>query len=380
MEPYTQNLPPVSDKVNIECLVNAFNDTVGSHKFLLLRSILNKIHHSLEDQKEFTGEITYDEIRTEMLINAWFPAKFYRLYFGPRDKISDVLDFIKNEVFKEEAEKIATKNEAGRLFNRFSNEINKHKKVKDITIWPITRFLAPWFRKELKGAKEWEKNKIIIEASNSKFDSQLPLYKINFKGKKIVLHQNWIEYLQINYEVIEGWLNIHWLRFLQSRNPHMPSIVSKLWSPPDNRESLRSMQKLWTPIIHKGFNCIYSNKLVKLECCDIDHFIPWSWVGHNQLWNLVPTSIETNRSKGAKLPNNQFIPNLANAHYQLIEFNESKKPKNWRRSMDDYIAGLHVDVGILKNKERLTNAYQDTISPQLVLANNHGFKNWEMKQ
>lgn len=43
----------------------------------------------------------------------------------------------------------------------------------------------------------------------------------------------------------------------------------------------------------------------------IDHFVPWSYVAHDELWNLTPTTRSINSSKSNNLPDwNRYFPIL----------------------------------------------------------------------
>ena len=44
-------------------------------------------------------------------------------------------------------------------------------------------------------------------------------------------------------------------------------------------------------------NCIYTGNPLERNSFDLDHFMPWSFVSHNQNWNLIPTDSSFNSSK-----------------------------------------------------------------------------------
>ena len=47
---------------------------------------------------------------------------------------------------------------------------------------------------------------------------------------------------------------------------------------------------------------------------DLDHFLPWKFVAHNQLWNLIPVDPRANRSKSDHFPSKTYIDRLAATH------------------------------------------------------------------
>jgi len=48
----------------------------------------------------------------------------------------------------------------------------------------------------------------------------------------------------------------------------------------------------------------------------IDHFVPWSYVAHDEMWNLNPTTKSINSFKSNKLPDwNTYFKRLAMLEY-----------------------------------------------------------------
>ena len=53
------------------------------------------------------------------------------------------------------------------------------------------------------------------------------------------------------------------------------------------------------------------------EKISIDHFVPWQFVAHDELWNLSPTTKTINSSKGNKLPRwEEYYKPLAALEYK----------------------------------------------------------------
>ena len=49
----------------------------------------------------------------------------------------------------------------------------------------------------------------------------------------------------------------------------------------------------------------------------IDHFVPWSYVAHDEFWNLSPTTRSANSSKSNCLPDWElYFPKLCDIQYQ----------------------------------------------------------------
>ncbi len=87
---------------------------------------------------------------------------------------------------------------------------------------------------------------------------------------------------------ILGWIQYEKVRWLQNNNPEVPDLVYKL-APMD--EKMRKLGKV--RLLGKGILELYEVKDVFIEESvqprnyDIDHFISWSFVMNDELWNLM---------------------------------------------------------------------------------------------
>ncbi len=76
---------------------------------------------------------------------------------------------------------------------------------------------------------------------------------------------------------------------MQKRNPNTPEIARKLFMP-SKRDSLKSQTNYWSQVLtHQQLRCIYSGQPLTPQRFSLDHYLPWSFVAHDQLWNLIPT-------------------------------------------------------------------------------------------
>lgn len=65
---------------------------------------------------------------------------------------------------------------------------------------------------------------------------------------------------------------------------------------------------------------IYTDQLINQEHYDIDHFVPWSFVASDELWNLIPAEKSLNCSKSNKLPNwDEYSDKFADKQYLLYQ-------------------------------------------------------------
>lgn len=61
---------------------------------------------------------------------------------------------------------------------------------------------------------------------------------------------------------------------------------------------------------------IYGGNILTEKDISIDHFVPWSYVAHDEMWNLNPTTKSINSSKSNNLPDwDTYFNKLARQEY-----------------------------------------------------------------
>ena len=178
--------------------------------------------------------------------------------------------------------------------------------------------------------------------------------------------------------IISGWYSYKLIFFLQKRNPSIPAIPFKLEAP--QKRNLNDAKTFWSEIIKiKPLMDIYTNRPISFDDFSIDHFIPWSFVLHDRLWNLVPTFKAINSSKNDRLPQLElYLDKFCALHYFAVRAAlEHKLP---RKLLDDYIeisrgsalsGNIKRDIFVRNLKESLVPLYQ--------LARNQGYIVWKIQ-
>ena len=83
------------------------------------------------------------------------------------------------------------------------------------------------------------------------------------------------------------------------------SNVRKLW------QGIMKVQEIWD---------IFTGQPVKETQYDVDHFIPWSFVMNDELWNLMPMDSSLNRQKATAYPSGiHFFEVFAGNQYLMYE-------------------------------------------------------------
>jgi transcriptional regulator with XRE-family HTH domain len=376
-----RQLPP-SEDVNVAFLSGIFNKTTNSYKYLFFISILD----ILERRKfSISSSISFREIIIEMLFNALYPHIYFKLSFGKQDEITKKIDklIIRIGDLKAKLTEVDKRDLHKKLENQDVDDILMH----------FRRFvpfllIRPFFEQELskiepsKRRQPGQTEQHIIHLANSNFDLYKPLYYFDSdeykRCKSIILHPSWVSYLETNYSIVRSWASWHWLQYMQERNPTTPAIVNKLF-PPQERSSLNDQKIYWKKVFaHTEIRCIYSDELVDPRKFSLDHYIPWSFVGHDLPWNLIPTLPEVNSSKSNNLPSIQYFDKFVSLqHLSLTNLHEQLTEKNWNNHIDSFVSELKLSDEELLDKEKLRNAYESAITPQIALAVNRGFTpNW----
>lgn len=191
-----------------------------------------------------------------------------------------------------------------------------------------------------------------------------------------------MEYLTVNQEIIRGWIQYNLIQYLQRRNPSVPGIPDKLY-PPQERK-LEKVKKYWKIIadlapVHE----IYGETLISRGHISIDHFVPWSYVAHDELWNLHPTTQAINSSKSNHLPEwDIYFPRLAGIEYMSYEM-------IWRydqvHDIFDKCGDEHLHNPEIRNQlyekglsdEVFTERLRNVIYPVYLSARICGFSPWK---
>lgn len=65
--------------------------------------------------------------------------------------------------------------------------------------------------------------------------------------------------------------------------------------------------------------CFYCNNEITLKNCHLDHFIPWSFVKNDQIWNLVFSCSKCNISKKDKIASNKYLNKIIDRNKTILK-------------------------------------------------------------
>ncbi len=115
----------------------------------------------------------------------------------------------------------------------------------------------------------------------------------------------------------------------------------------------------------------------------IDHFVPWSYVAHDELWNLNPTTKSINSSKSNNLPDwNIYFERLARQEYQSYQmmWKYDMVHKEFDKCANEYINNDDIRYRVYREGlglNEFSNELQSVILPVYQSAQNCGFSSWQ---
>jgi hypothetical protein len=305
-----------------------------------------------------------------MLAKAWYPHSYFRLSFGLNDRIAEELDRLQI------VPKIGFISHADlkTLIKRTDYRQNKL-----LHLVPY-RLLTPFFSRQLHNKKDAEKNQIIAELAKSCFQSVRPFYYFSEDQKSVIMHPAWMLYFHDNLELVRSFIHWHYLDYMQRRNPSVPNLQMKLF-PPKTKKPLTTQTAFWRTVLAKHpLPCIFSGQQMTSSDFSLDHFLPWSFVAHDQLWNLTPVPRSVNSSKSNQLPSLKvYFNKFVSIQYTALQtYKMFPSTLSFDTIIKPYIADLHLTPDKLLCRSSLHTALERVISPLYALASSQGFpSDWE---
>ena len=372
-------------ELDLRTFSHILDDPSECYKFYWLEAILD----ILTDQRD---EYSFEEIIDRMIANCWHTVTTYHLWLGPRragrkvppnqlEKVIYTLEPVSTLSTGASAEEVIEE------LHRHDREVRKYKS--DLTLNVPYRLLSQ-FIPDISGSDKIWGRKEILEVINRKGETALLPYTFR-RGtsqldNRIVINAYWKHFLTEETPILKGWIDYHKVVFLQRRNPAVPGIIYKLKAQGDLTRDLSAVRKLWRPLIETNVILdIYTGRELSPTRFDIDHFIPWSYIANNELWDLIPADPSFNSSKSNTLPDwNTYAERfLDNQYYLYTKIHSDEKMMHLFRKCTDN--NLSIQWGYdLMNKpnqthEEFSRILSENIKPIYDSAARQGFRiqNWQ---
>ena len=351
--------------MNLLPLNNLFNNTQNSYKYYWWLSIIEICFQ--KDKKE----ISFDEVIFKIVSKLWYSVNYYKLSFGKVDQCTKYIKQIqknyklKDNISETDLYQFLTEHKDSNLLVKIIDKLTRYVPY---------RFIRPWYSKETRGLKDGLVNTKILQLQNESAP-----YTINLYSNKIVINQEWLAWIKSNYNLIKTSTYFDLIKYLEKENLNVTSLSKKLEKP--KSRSLSSQTKYWKSFIQKEPNqiSVFENKpLVELDELSMDHFIPWSFLTHDLIWNLHPINRSTNSSKNNILPKKSYFNHFYSLQYSFCNFLLSE---SINKPLENYYNLFNCSNEDLKNisKEQFIKRMDSFYLPQYEVAKNMGFQyNWKL--
>lgn len=370
------------NRLDIEGFSQMMKDPSYCYKFYWLEAIVNLISADIM-------ETTFDEIIDEMIANAWYSVREFHIHLSGMQSDGNVRDGLERAIIDlsklsqlpANASKVEIKNE----IKKYNTDLKKYKE--QLTNMVPYRALAGFFRKSEEQA-DWGSIVRLTSYIQHIDQSITPLPYTLGNGsklkKEVYFSTSWIRMIQDNTVSILGWIQYEKVKWLQNNNPEVPGLVYKLAPMDEKMRKLNKVRKLWEGILESGeVRDVFTDQPVVPKQYDVDHFIPWSFVMNDELWNLMPMDSSLNSSKSNKLPKwNPFFNRFAANQYMLYETIHQKDGiyRLFEACYKDNLHSIWAGQELYRkgnSREEFYNILLKNMRPVYDSARRQGYEIWE---
>ena len=366
--------------LEIDKFAGMIKDNTQCYKFYWLESLLNL----LDEGKK---EITYFEAITEMIILAWYTVTYYHLSTGSDLKALHQVNALESAI--KALQSVAELDENADI-EVIREAILEHRDDKNFkgTLNNLTRYVPYAALKSfgvslrVENKKSNSKERIITYYNEINKTNPLPYYFGGGNGLDtcVIWNDCWANMVLENLCIIKDWINYNKILYLQKRNPGVPGIAFKL-----DRAKVRKLndvRNLWKIIMDSYLVIdIYDPEIVlNGTAYDVDHYIPWSFVAADELWNLCPVDSSLNRKKSNSLPIwERYFTAFANNQLLIrngIHENE-KIQKAFEKCRKDNLNAIWCQsLYNMQSDQEFVNALEENLYPIYKSAKIQGFSIW----
>lgn len=370
--------------LDIEGFSHMMKDPSYCYKFYWLEAIVQLISQGVK-------ETVFDAVIDEMICNAWYSVREFHIHLSGVQADGQVRDGLERAVLlltelsdlPANASKIEIKN----AIREYNKELKAAKE--QLTNMVPYRALAGFFSKAGQTA-EWNSVRRMtayIEQVNR--DVVLLPYTLGTGSKlkkEIYFQPSWMEMIQDNTVSILGWIQYEKVKWLQNNNPEVPGLVYKLAPMDEKMRKLNHVRKLWEGILEiSEVRDVFTDCPVVSRQYDVDHFIPWSFVMNDELWNLMPMDASLNSSKSNRLPKwDPFFQRFAVNQYILYGLIHEKAGirKLFESCYRDNLHSLWAGQELYRKgntREEFYHILQKNMQPVYDSARRQGYEVWNRK-
>lgn len=161
-------------------------------------------------------------------------------------------------------------------------------------------------------------------------DSDDTLYSFSKKSEYIQLNPLVYAFMTKHKKILEKMNYFEWAKYLEKVNEE--SSTKNLLNNLDSITS-RNDLSIYRKILFEEFEeheCFYCGKELKSGEIHVDHFIPWSFIKDDNLWNMVLSCPQCNLKKSDRLTPGIYVENLIQRNEMIIRQNASQISSSYK--------------------------------------------------
>ena len=367
--------------LDLEGFSHMMKDPSYCYKFYWLEAIVQLI-------SEGVSSTTFDTVINEMICNAWYSVREFHIHLSGMMADGKVRDGLERAVLTlselSDLPANASKVEIKNAIKEHDKELKSAKE--QLTNMVPYRALAGFFA-NADSAAEWNSVRRMVEYIRMiNRDVVLLPYTLGESSKlkkEIYFHPAWMEMIQDNTVSILGWIQYEKVKWLQNNNPEVPGLVYKLAPMDEKMRKLNNVRKLWEGILDiSEVRDVFTGEAVVPKQYDVDHFIPWSFVMNDELWNLMPMDSSLNSAKSNKLPKwDPFFEKFAANQYLMYGFIHEKAGihKLFEACYRDNLHSIWAGQELYRkgnSREEFYNILEKNMHPVYDSARRQGYEIW----
>ncbi len=370
------------NSLDLEGFFQMMKDPSYCYKFYWLEAIVKLISEGVQST-------TFDEVINEMICNAWYSVREFHIHLSGIYGAGKVQDGLERAVLTlselSELQANASKTEIKNAIKEHDKELKSSKE--QLTNMVPYRALAGFFAKS-KETADWNSTRRMVEYIKTVDRDVVTLpYILGDSSKlkrEIVFNPEWVEMIQDNTVSILGWIQYEKVKWLQNNNPEVPGLVYKLAPMDDKMRKLNYVRKLWEGVLElREVRDVFTGEAVQPGQYDVDHFIPWSFVMNDELWNLMPMDSSLNSSKSNRLPKwDPFFKKFAKNQYLLYGLIHEKEGirKLYESCYRDNLHSIWASQELYlrgNTEDEFYNILEKNMHPLYDSARRQGYEEWK---
>ena len=145
-------------------------------------------------------------------------------------------------------------------------------------------------------------------------------YGFDKNAKKIWFNRQSYEFLMRFKMPLEKLNYYAWVLWIERRLDLQENEKGNLESKLDIAPKRESLKRFCDSLRNQGdtLECFYCKEPLTLRKTHMDHFIPWSFVKNDKIWNLVFSCHKCNESKNNKMANSDYLNKLISRNERVL--------------------------------------------------------------